>query len=128
MQRGMSDMPIKVLYEPLHTLVVHDIVKVQRDDLLRERVTPAGNLPLYWCGGVLFSFASPPMVDDMVKDYMSGKVHWMEVHYLPMKDYQQVLELNDEHYGSTMKVRVIDTSGSPLHNEFVKWLKDSRIL
>ncbi len=117
---------VKILYEPIHTLVVHDIAKVPLDDLLRERVTPGATLPLYWCGGILFSFASPPMIDDIAKDYFSGKIHWMEVHYTEMEDYKAVVELNDEHYNSVIKVRVIDTEGSQLHKDFISWLKNNR--
>ena len=119
-------MAVKVVYQPVNTLVVHDVVKVELDDLLRERITPAGTMPLYWCGGVLFSFASPPMVDQMVKEYMDGRVHWLEVHYTVMKDYCEVLDLDDKHYSGTMKVRVINTGNSSLHNEFVRWLRSSK--
>jgi hypothetical protein len=40
-----------------------------------------------------------------------------------MEDYTPVLTLNDEEYKATMSIRVIDTSSSELHKEFVKWLK-----
>lgn len=119
---------VKVIFEPLNTLIVHDILKVKKDDLLRERITPSGVMPLWWCNGVLFSFASPPMVDEIVKDHVNGKIHWMEVHYFEMKEYVQVLELNDEHYGGPMKIRIIDTSNSELHQSFTKWLKDNKKL
>lgn len=117
---------VNIIYEPLHTLVVHDVSKIPMDDLLRERVTPSATMPLYWCNGVLFSFASPPMADSLLKDYIDGKVHWMEVHYTEMKDYKPVLELNDEHYGGTAKIRVIDTGSSQLHKDFIAWLKSVR--
>jgi hypothetical protein len=119
---------VKIMYEPSNTLVIHDVVKVQLDDLLRERIMPAGTMPLYWCTGILFSFQSPPMVEEIVKEYINGKIHWMEVHYTEMKEYSEVLSLDDQHYGGTMKIRVIDTSKSPLHNDFIKWLKTNRNL
>ncbi len=114
---------VKIIYEPLHTLVVHDVSKISMDDLLRERVMPNGTMPLYWCNGILFSFASPPMMDNLLKDYIEGKIHWMEVHYTEMKDYKAVLELSDEHYGGTAKIRVIDTGIYQLHKDFISWLK-----
>jgi hypothetical protein len=116
---------VKVTYDPIHTLVIHDISKIPLDDLLRERVTPGATMPLYWCNGILFSFASPPMIDDMAKDYFSGKIHWMEVHYIEMKEYKPVIELNDEHYNGVIKVRVIDTGSSQLHRDFISWLKNN---
>ena len=72
---------VKIEYSPATELVVHEVIKVDKDDLLRERVTPAGTMPLYWCDGILFSFSSLPMTDDVVKDYLKGRIHWLEVHF-----------------------------------------------
>ncbi|MCL5434751.1 MAG: hypothetical protein M1559_03530 [Candidatus Marsarchaeota archaeon] len=116
---------VDITYSPVRELVVHEVVKVEMDDLLRERITPAGNMPLYWCDGVLFSFSSLPMTKKIVDDYIRGTIHWMEVHYSKMKEYAPVAELNDEHYNSVLKIRVIDTSKSELHRDFAKWLNKS---
>ncbi|MEM0094760.1 MAG: hypothetical protein QXF41_01735 [Candidatus Micrarchaeaceae archaeon] len=114
---------VKITYSPIEELVVHEIVKVDRDDLIRERVTPAGNMPLYWCNGILFSFSSLPMTDDIVRDYLKGKVHWLEVHFSEMEDYTPILSLNDEESKSTLNVRIINTSSSELHRKLVGMLK-----
>jgi hypothetical protein len=117
---------VKITFAPIKELVVHEAVSVDHDDLLRERVTPSGNLPLCWCDGILFSFTSMPLTEDITKDYLDGKIHWVEVHYTEMKVYKPVLELDDKQYNMTMKVRVIDTSRSDLHKEFIKWLKTKK--
>ncbi len=114
---------VKISYSPINELVIHEVVSLGIEDLMRERITPAGTMPLYWCDGVVFSFSSVPMSRKVLDDYMAGKIHWMEVHFSEMKDYKEVLELNDEHYNGSQKIRVIDTSKSSLHEEFVKWLK-----
>ena len=117
---------VKVTYSPVKELVVHDAVRIEYEDLLRERITPAGNMPLYWCNGLLFSFSSVPMTKDIVKDYLAGIIHWMEIHYTEMRDYKSVLELNDDNYKALMKIKVIDTSKSALHNDVTKWLKSKK--
>lgn len=116
---------VRISFSPINELVVHEVIKVDIDDLLRERITPSGTMPVYWCDGFVFSFSSVPMNRRVLDDYLNGKIHWMEVHYADMKDYKEVLELNDEHYNGSMKVRVIDTSKSALHSDFAKWLKES---
>ena len=116
---------VKISFSPITELVVHEVVKVGMDDLLRERITPSGTMPLYWCNGLVFSFSSVPMNKRVLDDYLNGKIHWMEVHYADMADYKEVLELNDEHYNGSMKIRVIDTSRSALHSDFIKWLKSN---
>ncbi len=113
----------KISFSPIEELVIHEYVSIELDDLLRERVTPAGSVPLYWCDGLLFSFSSLPWTKDTIKDYMTGKIHWAETHYTVMEKYKPVLELKDENYQAQVKVRVIDTSRSALHKEFVKWIK-----
>jgi hypothetical protein len=101
------------------------VIKVDKEDLLRERVTPAGNMPLYWCDGILFSFSSLPMTDDVIRDYLKGTIHWLEVHFAKMDKYTPILALNEEEYKATMNVRIIDTSSSQLHKEFIEWLKSN---
>ncbi len=114
---------VRITFEPTNEVVIHDVVSVGVDDLLRERVTPAGTMPLYWCNGILFSFSSLPLTDEIVKDYVRGKIHWLEVHYTKMPDYKPVLSLNEEEYKGTVNVRIIDTSRSNVHSDLTKWLK-----
>jgi hypothetical protein len=116
---------VRITYSPAEELVVHEAVEMTKDDLLRERITPAGTIPLYWCNSILFSFSSLPMTDDIVKDYLRGKIHWLEVHFAKVDKYVPVLSLSDEEYKATMNIRIIDTSNSLLHREFIKWLKST---
>ena len=116
----------KITFSPANELVVHEIVQVSKGDLLRERVTPQGTMPLYWCGGILFSFSSLPMTDEVTADYLKGKIHWLEVHYTTMDKFEPILTINEEEFKQTMNVRVLDTSISSLHQEFTKWLKINR--
>ncbi len=114
---------VKITYAPAEELVVHEILPVSKADILRERVTPAGIMPLYWCNGILFSFSSLPMTDDASKEYLKGRIHWLEVHYTELEQYSPILTLDEEEYKGKINVRVIDTSISELHRELTKWLK-----
>lgn len=114
----------KIVFSPATELVVHEVVEMNKNDLLLERITPAGNMPLYWCNGMLFSFSSVPMTDDIVKEYLKGRIHWLEVHFTKLEKHVPILSFESDEYKSTMNVRVIDTSTSALHSEFVKWLKE----
>jgi hypothetical protein len=120
-------MMVKVTYSPIKELVIHELVKVPFDDLLRGRITPQGNMPLYWCDGIAFTFNSMPMSDQLVQEYLNGIIHWMEIHFCEMKKYEEVVELNDEQYKATMRIRMIDTSKSALHSEVIKFLKSKKV-
>lgn len=114
---------VKISFSPIKEIIVHEYVSVEYDDLLRGRVTPSGSFPLFWCGGFLYTFNSLPWTRDVIKEYLDGRAHWSEVHYTKMEKYKPVLDLNDDNYKAQIKIRVIDTSKSLLHLEFVKWLK-----
>lgn len=114
----------KITYSPAEELVIHEIVEVGKDDLLRERVTPQGTMPLYWVNGFLFSFSSLPMTDDVTRDYLKGRLHWLELHYTKMEKYSPMLTLDEEEYKQKLNIRVIDTSFSSIHQELAKWLKN----
>ena len=116
---------VRISYSPIEEIIVHDVVEVASEDLLRERVTPAGTMPLYWCDGILFTFSSLPMTDEVVRDYLRGKVHWLEAHFAKVEKYTPIMSLSEEEDKTTMNIRIIDTSKSGVHKEFVKWLKDS---
>lgn len=116
----------KITFAPAEELIVHEILQVGKDDLLRERITPQGTMPLCWCNGILFSFSSIPMTDDVTKDYLRGKIHWLEVHYTSMPTFTPILTLNEEEYKGSMNIRIIDTSISSLHQDFTKWLKNRK--
>lgn len=116
---------IKITFSPAQELVVHEVVAMERDDLLRERITPAGNMPLYWCNGIVFGFSSIPMTEEIVREYLRGKIHWLEVHFSRIDKHVPFITFESEEYKATMNVRVIDTSASQLHSEFVNWLKEN---
>ncbi|MDE1823723.1 MAG: hypothetical protein KGI00_00525 [Candidatus Micrarchaeota archaeon] len=114
---------VKITHVPVKELVIHDIIAVDKQDMLRGRVTPAGTMPLYWCDGVLFSFSSFPMNDQVIKDHLEGKIHWLEVQFAMESKYTPVIALSEEEYKATLNVRVIDTSSVELHKELIKWIK-----
>ncbi|MGC8567742.1 MAG: hypothetical protein ACP5RP_00250 [Candidatus Micrarchaeia archaeon] len=111
---------MKITYSPIKEIVIHDIAKVDFRELIQSRITPQGNLPLYWCNGIIFGFASMPFNDQLVADYLNGILHWMEVQYTYMENFSPELSIDDTQY---TKVMVINTSNNALHKEFIEWLK-----
>ena len=113
----------KITYLPPQELIVHDIFDLEREEMLRANVTPNGNLPLYWCDGVLYSFSSPPATEEVISEILKGKIHWLEVRYSKMEKFTDILKLSEDEYKATMNFRVIKTEKFALHKEFIKWLK-----
>jgi hypothetical protein len=119
---------VKISFSPIKELVVHDIFKMDYEDLVRGNITSMGVMPLYWCDGILYRFASLPMSRELSRQYLDGTVHWAEVHYSENAgEYKPLMEIKDENYqGGYLKVRVIDMSSSQLHKDFIKWLKSNK--
>lgn len=119
---------VKISFSPIKELVVHDLFRMEFEDLVRGNITPSGVMPLFWCDGVVYRFTSLPMSRELSRLYLDGTVHWAEVHYTDnVKDYSQIMELKDENFqGGTLKIRIIDMSNSQLHRDFVKWLKGNK--
>ena len=113
----------KITYFPAQELIVHDVLGLEKEEMLRANVTPNGNMPLYWCDGVLYSFSSPPITEEVISEMLKGKIHWLEVRYTKMPKYASLLTLNEEEYKATMNFRVISTEKFELHREFISWLK-----
>ncbi len=110
-------------YRPSTKLIVHDVIRLEQVEILRGKVTPNGNMPIYWCNGILYSFVSPPMAEKVIEDMLQGTIHWMEVQYTELPEYTPLLSLDEEEYKATMNFRVINTSELTIHDEFTKWLK-----
>ncbi len=113
---------VNIVYSPIKELVVHDVIKSDMKELIRSRVTPQGNMPLYWCGGFVFGFTSLPPTKDVIKEYLEGRIHWMEVQYAEMSEYRKEVEANDEQY---LKTSVINTDTNAVHKSFAGWLRGS---
>lgn len=121
-QANGSDGKVSVTYSPIRELVVHDVIKSDLKELIRSRMTPQGNMPLYWCGGILFGFTSLPPTKDVIKEYLGGRIHWMEVQYTEMAEYAKEVEANDDQY---LKTSVVNTDTNAVHRGFIGWLKGS---
>ncbi|MGC8687869.1 MAG: hypothetical protein ACP5RQ_00500 [Candidatus Micrarchaeia archaeon] len=113
---------VSINFSPINEIVLHEVISTDKDELIKSRVTPAGNFPLYWCNGILFAFSSLPWTDEIVSDFLKGRAHWAEIRFTKLDKYQPLLELNEETYKTTIKISVINTSGSSTHQAVTNWL------
>ncbi len=115
---------IEVKEEPIKEIVIHYKVEDNIENLIISRITPTGVLPLFWCDGIVYYFSSAPLQDEVLSDYIkNNRVHWTEIHYAKMSNYQPTITLNDDILNNQIKVRVIDLSNSELHKAVAAWLK-----
>ncbi len=113
---------VEIERTPVKKLVVHELYKYKsREVLMRRAVGPNMVLPLYWSDGMLFMFF-PLEGGDARKEYIKGIFHVHMVSYCPMKEYKEVLELDDDQFKG-VKIRVVDLSDFEMFKDLAEWLK-----
>ena len=75
-----------------------------------------------WCDGIVFAHASLPSTPDVVKDQMSGIIHWAWFSFAEMYPFTDKIEA--EH---NVTIPIINVSNNDLNKELVQWLKHKRI-
>lgn len=114
---------IKVTFRPWEEVIIHEAIKYSLPDLLRLAgfgVQPGGlAAPLHWAEGVVFQFVPMPPTDDVVKESLQGKVHWLSVTWALMPEYRNVIPIAD----INAKIPVIDMSATDALCEVAKALK-----
>jgi hypothetical protein len=113
-----------VTFRPWEEVIIHEAIKYSLSDLIKLAslgVQPGGlAAPLHWAEGVVFHFSSMPPTDDVVKESLQGKVHWLSVAWALMPEYKDVVLISD----INAKIPIINVSGTISLCEVVKALKE----
>jgi hypothetical protein len=116
---------VKVTFRPWEEVVIHESIRYNLEDLVRQSsigVQPGGLAPpLQWAEGVAFRAVTMPPTDDVVKENLTGKVHWGAVQWALMPKYQLVIPISD----INAKIPIIDVSANTILCDVAKALKES---
>jgi len=117
---------LKITYEPFEEIVIKDCVKFEKlEDLiyafaqLRAMGQPAS---LNWTEGVVFiHVAMQPITEELVEDFLKGRLYYIGVQFALMNKYKPVLTYKSPQ--GEISVPIINVSSSRLLSELAKWLK-----
>ncbi len=71
-----------------------------------------------WAEGVAFMYtALQPTTEDLMSEFLEGRVYWSEVIFAEMPEYKQTIRVG------ALDVPVIDVSPNPLLQEATRWMK-----
>ena len=116
---------VKVTFRPWEEVVIHESIKYNLEDLVKQSslgVQPGGLAPpLQWAEGVAFRAAPMPPTDDIIKENLIGKVHWVAVQWALMSKYQPFIPIGD----INAKIPIIDVSATTILCDVAKALKES---
>jgi len=113
---------IKIIYHPPKEIVILDYFQFSKDNLnqMFARVIHSG-LPVvaYWAEGVLFIyFPLTPDTNDLMDNYLRGRIYWSSVHFALMPKYSPSIKV------SGLEIPVVDVSAHPVMRETAKWLRE----
>jgi len=112
---------VKIIYKPAKQIVILDYFQFSKDTLAQmfARIVQSG-LPVMaqWAEGVLFvHFPLTPDTNDLMENYLKGKIFWGSVNFALMPEYAPFIKV------SGLEVPVIDVSRHLMLREAAAWLK-----
>lgn len=115
---------VKITTKPWQEVVVHEAIKHDLKDLLRNKVLGLrqGQIaePLMWAAGVLFSRSLMPPTEDVVRDQLKGIIHLSAVEFAIMPKYRRILK------SEGVTIPVIDVTSTKALRDLAKQLRKAR--
>jgi len=115
---------VKITFKPWEEVIIHDSNHYSLEDLLKIHsmgVQPGGLArPLSWAEGVVFQPVPMPPSDDIVKEQLQGKIHWIGVTWALMPEYKNVIMIQD----INAKIPIVNVSATAVLCEVAKALKE----
>jgi len=113
---------VKVIYKPAKEIVILDYFQFSKDTLnqMFARIMQAG-LPVtaQWAEGIIFvHFPLVPDTNDLMENYLQGRVFWSSVNFALMPKYATSIKV------SGVEIPVLDVSEHPMLREVAKWLRE----
>jgi len=117
---------MRIIYEPFNEIIVKDFVKFENiNDLLYAfaQLRAAGQpVALSWAEGVVFIHVNmQPTTDELVKDFLKGRLYCVGVNSALMDRYESLLTYKSQQ--GEIAVRILNVSSSQMLSELAKWLK-----
>lgn len=114
---------VDIDYKPIKKIAVHEIIKQPLNTFAKMKTkSPAPNVPpmsLRWADGIVFTATSFPMTEKLVDEQVEGIIHWQNVEFAEMEEYQQVLTNSESGTSAT----IVDYSNNTAVTDFIRWLR-----
>jgi len=113
---------LKIIYKPAKEIVILDYFQFSKETLnqMFARIMQAG-LPVtaQWAEGVIFVyFPLVPDTNDLMENYLQGRVFWSSVNFALMPKYATSIKVGG------VEIPVLDVSEHRILREIAKWLRE----
>lgn len=118
---------IKITYAPYTELIIHEIVEQDNqsffEDIVRQALASSVHAEpsINWVDGVAFLANQMPPTEDIVKENLTGKVHYAAVVFTKIPYSNQVpVQIGTQEYN----VRLRKADNNPVMVDLAKFLKN----
>jgi hypothetical protein len=121
---------MKITYEPFEEIIVKEYVRyedLQNLLYIFAQIRTSGQpVSLNWAKGVVFTHAPLlPSTDQLMEDFLKGRLYFVSVNFALMPDYKQVVYYNPPE-GQKIPIPVINASDNKALCELAEWLKTKK--
>ena len=114
---------VKITYEPFKEVVIKEYTRFEKiEDLIYIFAQlRAGGAPvsLSWANGIVFVYGVlPPDTEQIMEEFLKGRVYWVDVAFAAMHEYKPVLETKEK-----IQVPIVNVSSNPIIRQVTEWLK-----
>ena len=117
---------VKITYEPFKEIVIKEYVRFEKieDLIFIFAQLRAGGAPvaLNWANGLVFVYSPlPPDTDQLVEEFLKGRIYWINVSFAEMPEYKPIFETRER-----VQVPIINLSSNPMIGQVMEWLKQQK--
>ena len=114
---------VKITYEPFKEVVIKEYTCFEKiEDLIYIFAQlRAGGAPvsLSWANGIVFVYGVlPPDTEQIMEEFLKGRVYWVDVAFAAMPEYKPVLETKEK-----IQVPIVNVSSNLIIRQVTQWLK-----
>jgi hypothetical protein len=117
---------VKVTFKPYDELTIHEYQKFDLQDMVRLRCTgmQVGSIApnFHWADGLVMWREPFPQNEEMTKENLEGRVHWLWVSYAEMPEFKTSLTFKE----TSVTIPVIDVTDNPVFSSAARWLKGEK--
>ena len=122
---------VKINYQPIKEIVIHEIVEYKAEEYFALVIQStlaaggAGTTPtLNWANGVIFSHVPYPDNEEIIKERLSGVIHYAAVTFAVYLEYKAQVNAKIGEQSYTIKLQRVETN--PLFIELTEYLKSGK--
>jgi len=121
---------VKIKYEPVEEIIVKEYVRfkdLQNLLYIFAQLRASGSpVSLSWAKGVIFTHVVlPPSTDQLMEDYLKGRLYIMNASFALMSEYKEVV-LYESPQREQIPIPVLNSSDNKALCELAEWLKSQK--